>query len=57
MGTGKRPPIYTNEQYEYYHHDYDEAVDYSKQNKKWKKVQGGALMLEPRVKLIYIDKI
>ena len=43
-----------NEQYEYYFHEYDETIDYAKQPKKWKKIQGGALMLEPRVYIFVI---
>ncbi len=55
MGTGSRPPIYQNEQYEFYHHEYDEALDFSKQPKKWSKTVGGAMTLEPRVKINNID--
>ncbi len=50
IGTGARPPIYVSEKFDYYDHIYDDKYDFSKKDKKWKKIRGGALSLEPRVK-------
>jgi len=52
IGNGKRPPLSSCEKFEYYNHTYDEykEFDLSLLKKKWEKVQGGAIGLDPRIK-------
>ena len=50
IGNGKRAPLYSNEIFPYYNRLYREENDLSKMNKKWDKIIGGAIDLEPRIK-------
>jgi hypothetical protein len=49
IGSGRRPPIYTNEKFEYYNHQYDTAFDFGNQPRKWKRITGGAMALDPKI--------
>ena len=52
IGTGKRPPLSSCEKFEYYNHSYNDYKDFdlSTIDKKWKKTQGGAIGLDPKMK-------
>ena len=50
IGSAKRPPLSNHEKFAYYNHVYNEKNDIGAMPKKWNKVKGGAMNLEPRVK-------
>jgi hypothetical protein len=55
IGTSERPPIYTNEIFEYYRHPYESALDFSSQPKKWNQIKGsGSVLLAPKVVVFII---
>jgi hypothetical protein len=51
IGSSQRPPIYSNEIFEYYGHPYEAALDFSVQLKKWNNIPGASMPLDPKVKL------
>ena len=57
IGDAKRPKLYEGELYEYFNHPYSEQDDIGKIPKKWDKIQGGAMPLEPRVKYDYREGV
>ena len=49
--------MHPGEKYEYYNHCYTEKDDLSRLPKKWKKIKGGAMSLEPRIKYDYRETV
>lgn len=56
IGNAKRPPLNNKEKFAYYNHVYKKEDDLGALPKKWNKVQGGAIGLEPRVKYDFRQK-
>lgn len=57
IGKATRPPLNTKEKFEYYNHCYTEKDDIAKFPKKWKKVIGGSMPLDARVKYDYRETV
>ena len=57
IGNSKRPPLNQNEKYDYYDLCYTEKDDLSNKPKKWNKIRGGAISLEPRIKYDYRETV
>ncbi len=45
------------EKYDHYDQIYDDKFDFGKSHKKWKKVTGGAMLLEKRIKYDYKEDV
>ena len=56
IGTALRRPLNNGEKYEYYSHIYKQKDDLSRFPKKWQKIIGGAIGLDPRIKYDYREK-
>lgn len=56
IGSSQRPPLSDKERFTYYNHRYSERDDLSKLPKKWNKLPGGSIDLEPRVKYDFSEK-
>ena len=56
IGTAKRRPLNDKEKFSYYNHIYKEQEDFGAMKKKWNRVVGGAIDLEPRVKYDFREK-
>ena len=57
IGDSKRTPLNLNEHYDYFDHCYTEKDDLSRLPKKWNKIKGGAIDLEPRIKYDYRETV
>ena len=57
IGNSKRRPLDNNEKYEYFNHLYTEKDDLSRLPKKWNKIKGGSISLEPRIKYDYRETV
>lgn len=57
IGNALRPPLNTNERYDYFNYPYDESSDLGKLPKRWDTVIGGATTLDPRIKYDFTEKV
>lgn len=57
FGRSSRPPLNNKEKFNYFNHIYQAKDDLGYLHKKWQKIKGGALILEPRVKYDFREKV
>ena len=53
IGKSLRPPLNYQEKYSYYNYNYSQKDDLGALPKKWKKIIGGSINLEPKIKYDY----
>ena len=56
IGTAQRRPLNDNEKYSYFDHVYNKKTDLGRLPKKWNKIVGGAIGVDPRIKYDFREK-
>lgn len=56
IGTGRRPPLSSNEKYEYYNHRYSPKDDLGTLPKQWNRTIGGSIGCAPKFKYDFREK-
>ena len=56
IGESLRGPLYQGEKYAYYNYKYSIKDDLSRLPKKWGRIRGGSIGLEPKIKYDYREK-